>query len=140
MRGAGTDNTQIEVKFEALVDAETGDATIDSYNVHWDQDGSNGTFVSLFGDPVHFLPTLAEGELYRYTEEALTEGEAYNFKVRAHNKWGWGQFSATKTIVAATVPAQPAFVVTSISDNLGQLHLDWVEPDYRGEDVTNYTV
>jgi hypothetical protein len=48
-----------------------------------------------------------------YTLYATTEGITYTFKVKARNEFGLSDFSATISILAAEVPAQPDVPTTS---------------------------
>jgi len=127
-----------------LAATETGNSPILSYNVNWDQ--GIGDYVDLVGESSSFLPVDVDvdaGDWYDYTEENLIESTPYLFKIRASNKWGWGQYSATKEIIAAMVPDQPAMVETSIddaADTTGGLKILWWAPHHRGEQVTNYTI
>ena len=132
-RGDATDNTQIEVYWSALTAPENGDSEVLTYNVQWDQ--GTGEFVELVGESSSWLGLA-------HIEDGLDdfEGLSFEFKIRARNKWGWGAYSATKSVVCATVPARPDMVVTEIDPTEGGFKITWVAPDYRGEVVTNYTV
>ena len=49
-RGSLTSKSQIQIQWNALTtSAETGDSPIQSYNLEWDQNGSNTAFVELVG-------------------------------------------------------------------------------------------
>jgi len=131
-RGDATDNTQIEVYWAALTAPENGDSEVQSYNVQWDQ-GPDGTFVELVGETSSWLGLS-------HIADGLDEGGSYDFRIRARNKWGWGAYSATRTVRCATVPAQPAMVTTAVDPAEGGFQITWVAPAGRGEAVTNYTV
>lgn len=44
----------------------------------------------------------------------VVSGTPYQFRYRAANKLGWGEFSDTVTVYAAEVPAKPTEISTSI--------------------------
>jgi len=49
----------------------------------------------------------------------VAAGAAYYFKIKAKNKWGWGDFSTPAAILAATVPDTMGSVITSIDAATG---------------------
>jgi len=66
--GGSTSSTMIQVTWTALTTlSETGGATIRSYNLQWDQDGTGTTYVDLVG----FTTTYT---LTTYTVTGLTAG------------------------------------------------------------------
>lgn len=132
--GSATDNTQVEIEWTALTtDAEKGGNTaITSYGVQWDQ--GTGTYVELIGESSAYT-----GLSYIVTT-SITEGTTYEFKIRAKNKWGWGDYSSTFSILAATVPDQVATVTTSIETTTEGVQVTWVAPSDNGAAITAYLV
>jgi hypothetical protein len=49
----------------------------------------------------------------------ITKGNTYKFKVRAENKWGFGAFSSSVSVLAAKAPSQISYVTTSIDSSTG---------------------
>ena len=49
-----------------------------------------------------------------YTKTGLVTGGDYQFRARASNSFGWGEFSEIVTIKADDVPAQIAPVTTTV--------------------------
>jgi len=70
----------------------------------------------------------------------VTEGTSYQFKVRAANKWGFGNFSNVVSILAAGVPEQVTSVSTAIDPTTGGVKISWTEPDDNYDSITSYTV
>lgn len=70
----------------------------------------------------------------------IVEGSRYDFRIRAANKWGFGEFSDLTTILAATVPAQVDQASTSVVSLTGDVKVDWNLPSSRGSEITRYDV
>lgn len=97
-RGTSTTISQIQVNWVALTaNADKGGSTILSYHLQWDQ-GTN-TYVDLIG-----FSTESTAITYTVTS-GITGGQTYKFKVRAKNLYGWGDYSAEASIIAAQEPA-----------------------------------
>lgn len=93
-RGSSTTVSQIQVNWVALTtDADKGGSTILSYHLQWDQ--GTGSWADLIG-----LSTESTATTYTVTS-GITGGTSYQFKVRAKNLYGFGDYSAVATIVAA---------------------------------------
>lgn len=120
--------TQIEVQWLALSGDDNGGATIDSYNLQYDQGTS--TWIDLLGEDTNFQVGLS------HTETGLTGGTTYKFRVRAHNEHGWGSFSTETSIVASSVPDTPAAVTTSINNQ--NVRFTWVAPTSNHQTIDAY--
>jgi hypothetical protein len=99
-----------------------GGANIDDYQV----------FVCQHDQEINCsfeLLASTTGGLREYTAVALTKGETYQFKVRAHNSIGYGSLSDALAVVAADKPNQPLNVqnVESSTDRT-QITIVWTEP------------
>jgi hypothetical protein len=62
------------------------------------------------------------------TDNQLTPGLTYKFKVRAQNFFGWSDFSAILDIKAATIPEISLAVYTSIETLAGAVVIGWDAP------------
>ena len=71
-------------------------------------DGAGGTFSEVVGFSTDF--TLNS---YQVTT-GITSGATYKVQYRAKNVHGWGPFSSTTDIVAASIPDAPGTPTTSI--------------------------
>ena len=74
-----------------------GGSAITSYNLQWDSGTSGATWTDLIGNSVPSTATT-------FTVSSVTAGQAYQFRVRAKNMWGWGDFSSITTVNAAGIP------------------------------------
>jgi hypothetical protein len=74
----------------------------------------------------------------QYLAKELTPGQAYTFKVRASNIYGYGDFSAETTFIPADVPDQLSPATTS--NVLDHVEIAWTTPNNNGAVITSYTV
>ena len=70
----------------------------------------------------------------------ITQGTSYDFKVKARNKWGWGDFSSTVTIAATGVPDQMSEATTTIDIATGGVKITWTQPDNNGATISSYLI
>lgn len=78
-------------------------------------DKSDSVFADIFGqdEQINVLSTNA-----LVSTPLITEGETYGFRYRARNIYGWGDWSETTYILAASVPdAPPVSTFVSATDN-----------------------
>jgi hypothetical protein len=91
--GSLTSATVVQVNWATLISAsEIGGSSITSYSLEWNDTGS---WVSLIGgnpDSLLITHTISTG---------LTTGKTYNFRLRAKNAHGWGDYSDIVSIVAS---------------------------------------
>ncbi len=73
-----------------------------------------------------------------YTDQNLTNGTQYTYRVRAYNEIGWGGYSAEKAATPRTVPNAPS--APTVSPGNGQNKITWSAPTNNGAAVTNYEV
>ena len=60
--------------------------------------------------------------------------------MRARNVYGWGAYSSTVTIQAASVPNQVVSLSTSIDSATGGIKVSWLNPYSNGDPITAYKV
>lgn len=70
----------------------------------------------------------------------MISGRTYNFRVRAKNIWGWGQFSSITGIKAASAPGQMSPVTASIDLTTGNVRISWSAPASNSEPITKYKI
>jgi len=91
------------------------------------------TWTDLQGQAGSFSTALT------FTETTgITGGTTYEFKVRAHNIYGWGTFSNIASITASSTPAQPAAVTTAIHNNM--LRITWTAPTSNYASIDSYRI
>lgn len=133
--GAATDDTQIQIDWTALSGpTDNGGSTVLTYNLQWDQ-GTNGvTWYNLIGSSSDSLATT-------YTKtSAVSSGTSYQFRVRARNIWGYGNFSPVLTVLAADIPDTVATATTSYDSTTGDVIISWVAPNNKGSSITSYLI
>jgi large repetitive protein len=101
--------------------------------VYWNQGNTNNVWVNLIGETSDYSATS-------YMATSVIEGETYQFKIRANNRWGWGEFSSVTTILAAKAPSQVASPSTAIDSSTGGVSITWTAPASNGSPITAYTV
>src|SRR5437762_1734809 len=97
--GSSTSESQIEVTWSALTTPSNGGSTITSYNLQWDSGSAGVTWTDVVG----ISPAYTSTSIILST--GITAGSTYRFKVRAQNDIGWGSFSSSASIKAATTPS-----------------------------------
>lgn len=85
--------TSITVSMPAITGLSTGGSTILSYNLQY-KDSLSTSFTTLIGEAPSSL-------LLSYTRNGLTANHIYQFRYRVLNKYGWGPFSNSISILAA---------------------------------------
>ena len=102
-----------------------------SYNLQWDKgEGDFSGGYDLTGISAPYTATT-------FTQTAnVLSGGYYLFRYRAKNIHGWGEYSDSISIVAASAPATPATVSTAISDIY--VKITWMEPDTGGSAIDAY--
>lgn len=74
-----------------------------------------------------------------YTKNTgIVGGTTYKVRVRASNKYGFGQFSAYTNIRCARVPLAPSGITTTNSSLL--IVVSWTAPFNSGLDITKYQI
>ena len=76
---------------------------------------------------------------YIVTQQVI-ESQTYNFRIRAKNKWGWGNWSTVLVVVASSWPSIVDKPVTAIESNTGNVQVTWNEPATRGAPITKYVI
>lgn len=110
----------------------TGGSAITSYHVQW-KENSASLWSDLQGQ---------DGALSTATSASasagVTGGESYNFRVRASNTHGWGDYSSELTVLASGVPDQPSSP-TTVLDSL-EVVISWIAPGDNYGGITAYEI
>jgi hypothetical protein len=72
--------------------------------------------------------------------ESIIPSHTYQFRIRAQNKWGWGDWSSIVSVKASTWPEVVAEPSTAIDESNGNVVVTWQAPDPRGSDITSYVI
>lgn len=130
-RNALTDPTVIVIDWLPLTSPADGDSPVLGYHVMWKHSDSE-TWSDLVYPDFPYIETTASAT------QSLIEGDSYEFKVRARNVYGFGEFSDIQAIIASTHPERPN-IVNTITDGLKVL-VSFEEPPSNGEAISVYTV
>jgi len=120
---------KVTVSWTALTEAERVGADIDQYSIT--------AFASADSVAGSCQPTPATGLTCEVT--GLTNGTAYIFKLKAHNRIGWSDYSqSSNTATPSTVPAKS--VIASTTRGNAQVTVTWTAPATNGAPITGYVV
>ena len=130
-----TTTARISVYWDSFVDPEDfGDSEVTSYNLQWDQNTSGSMWYDLIGNPVESLETS-------FTVSTFVEsGKFYQFRARASNIYGFGEFSGEFSFKAAQEPQQLATAAITSQNQATQVLIQWEYPDDSSDPVTAFKV
>jgi predicted phage tail protein len=103
-----------QIRLDWLAPSSNGGAPIDNYRVQQ---------ATTAGGP---WAAIADTETRDYITAMLSHGTRYYFRVRAHNRAGWGPYSPVADAVADAVPNAPHLVSGTVGD--GTLAFSWYVP------------
>ena len=98
MNGVLTTETQIDVNWNPLTTLDQmggSTCTIITYNLEWDK----GTEAAEWEELTGIYSLYTESQFLQTV--GVSSGNYYQFRVRAKNKYGWGEMSDAVTILAA---------------------------------------
>lgn len=111
-----------------MTGSTTGNSEILSYTLWWDNGVGSDPITELVNDMV-----------FTFLITGLEPGP-YNFKVRAHNIYGAGEWSTTATIRASFVPDVVATMTVVINSDNASFDFKWIEPLTGSETVDAYEI
>jgi len=123
-----TNTQKLKVLIAVFDNTLSGGSPITRYEVQID-DGNNGKFTSIF--------TLSPSLTF---VSGISRGEKYRVRYRAENANGWGEFSDTSLLKAATVPNKPpAPIYDPNASDSTKIYLGFVPPsDNGGAEISQY--
>lgn len=107
---------------------------VTNYQIFWDN-GNGAT-------PRTLLTTTSSSVFEASTTFALADlvdGKTYKFALRALNTIGPSSYSASVSIIAATVPSKPSTPTVTTASS-ASIQIVWVEPATGGSPITSYHV
>ena len=109
---AASSGSKLLINYDTLAASANGGLPLESYSLEID-DGVGGAFTILTG---FTTASLASSHL---VTTGISKGRSYRIRYRAKNAYGWSDYSATATVLAAQAPAKPtsAPAVVSTSDS-----------------------
>lgn len=124
--------TSISISMPVVTGDYTGGSAITSYNLQYKVTGSSSSFISLSGE-------IPSSTTTTYVKSGLIAGTSYDFIYRVKNIYGWGPFSNSISIKAATIPATPLAPTVTLSNGKDVL-VSWTAPDNGASTITGYKV
>ena len=121
--------SNITVGWTALstITIATGNSRVLAYQLRWDQ-GSGSTIY-----------LLTESLVTNFTVTGLTGGASYQFKIRAKNIYGYGDYSTVTSIQASDVPQLMAIPTVIIDSTvLTSVRITWTAPSNSFSAITAY--
>ena len=110
--------------------ADAGGSTITSYQLEWMRP-TDTEFQDLIGS--------SGDNLNRLITPSTTPGQAYTFRYRVSNVFGWSAgYSSQVTVLSATPPDTPATATTEITGSY--VKIDWAKPADNYSTITAYEV
>ena len=80
-----------------------------------------------------------DGDNRMWVYDNLVTGSWYDFKIRARNVYGFGDFSPTSQIRASSFPSKPVSPVTTETIET-VVRIRFSEPDTNGDPITGYNI
>lgn len=84
------------------------------------------------------LPESSYIELQTKAVDYLVRGESYSFQIRARNIYGFGPYSTTTVILAATFPSPPLIATTETL--LTNVRITFLAAEDNGVTITSYDI
>lgn len=99
VESTATSSSQIVVTWSALTSTDArGGTAITSYELSWDSGTNGDTWTALKG-------ASPPDTSLTYTESSVTAGDTYQFKLRAQNALGWGDYGPILSVIPSSVPS-----------------------------------
>lgn len=139
-RGRSTGNLIVDVVgFPGVPPTPEAVADNATVTITWGQPAANGGPIAQFeiegdqGQRQLLDPTSS------HTFNGLVNGVAHQFRVRARNEAGWGEWSQLSTAVTPNIePGRPGAPTIAFAD--GALDVSWSEPSNDGSSITGYVL
>lgn len=114
-----------------MASADSGYASITSYNIEWDGGSSGATWTELQGQSTESL-SLTQ------TKTGITASSSYQFRYRAKNVFGYGPYSDVATIKGIAVPDQMS--IPTVTNDAANVKIVWQEPTSNGSPISEYQI
>lgn len=88
----------------------------------------------VVGDTIAYLETT-------YTHSDMKPDQVLHYRIRARNRWGWGQFSTPNLVMeTAKAPERVSTPETTIEPQTGAVKIEWEVPEENGSGITDYNI
>jgi len=127
---SSTDVT-VTMNWIALTGANAGNSDVIAYSLYWD----NGN--SLVPADIELTDALVTS----FTVNGVTGGQAYRFRVRARNIYGYGPYSAETIVIPDDAPGKTAIPIVALSaTDATQVEVSWALPNEHSSPIQTYEV
>jgi predicted lipoprotein with Yx(FWY)xxD motif len=121
----------------------TASSKVNAATVTWVAPAANGAPIDQYTvvASIKGVPKVTHvyaGNAVTHSFGGLSNGTTYTFKVRAHNKVGWGKYSGQSIALHVGAPAAPAAPLVERGNETVRLH--WTAPADNGKPITGYVV
>jgi hypothetical protein len=138
--GLGTPSSKLSVLAASFPDIPTSVAAVasfNSYQVTWTAPNSRGSAISYYSVFVDSDGDAFDNFVLATQTTSTSYSITYKFQVSATNAIGSSAKSATTSVLAASVPAQPVAPLL-LTQDATQITVQWSSPDGRGLPITNF--
>jgi len=74
-----------------------------------------------------------------YIHTDLPANEELHYRIRAKNKWGWGQFSTPDLVIETPkAPKAVSYTESTVIVKTGDIKITWEAPDSNGSEIQGY--
>jgi hypothetical protein len=127
---SSTDVT-VTMNWIALSGADAGHSDVIAYSLYWDNGVSTGTADI----------ELTDALVTSFTVNGVTGGQAYRFRVRARNIYGYGPYSLATTVIPDDAPGKTDIPTVALSTlDATQVQISWPQPNDHSSTITAYAV
>jgi hypothetical protein len=133
LRNEGSSPYQLVVHYPNLEDELNGGSEVTSLHLQWDMGTSGSEWQTLIGE----VP-FTTSDTYTINGGLIT-GQSYQFQYRAKNVFGWGEWSDSAYVLAASLPDTSSPVVTTLEGS--NVKLSWSANTLEnGSTITEYLI
>lgn len=102
---ASSTDVTVTMNWIALSGADAGNSDVIAYSLYWDNGVTTGTADT----------ELTDALVTSFTVNGVTGGQAYRFRVRARNIYGYGPYSAETTVIPDDAPGKTDIPTVALS-------------------------
>lgn len=133
LREVSTSTSQLVVTYANLDGELTGGSQVTSLHLQWDEGTVGRSWQTLIGEYPNALNQV-------FTISGLVQtGHTYQFRYRARNLLGWGEWSDSAYVLAASLPETSMPIISTLENT--NLRLSWSANTIdNGSAITEYSI
>jgi len=109
-----------------------GGSAIASYGLQFKRSAEEEKWSDVVGVKEDYLETS-------YIHTDLPANEELHYRIRAKNKWGWGQFSTPDLVIETPkAPKAVSYTESTVIVKTGDIKITWEAPDSNGSEIQGY--